>query len=108
MKSKISIKLPQQPLPAGQAQQQGVQAVQRPWQMGVVRFQGIQQPQPRAQPVAGGFDRFGVGQQPGAGAPLPRDRGNAQPLQVGPELEQDRLDRPAGGNQQQQPRPHGE
>ena len=77
--------------------------MQRPWE--VVRVQGIQQPQPRAQPVAGGFDQFGVGQQPGAGAPLPRDRDNAQPL---PELEQDRLDRPAGVNQQQQPRPHGE
>ena len=104
MKLNISIKLPQQPLPAGQAQQQGVQAVQRPWQMGVVRFQGIQQPQP----VAGGFDRFGVGQQPGAGAPLPRDQGNAQPLQFEPVLEQDLLERPAGVNQQQQPRPHGE
>ena len=76
--------------------------------MGVVRFQGIQQPQPRAQPVAGGFDRFGVGQQPGAGAPLPRDQGNAQPLQFEPVLEQDLLERPAGVNQQQQPRPHGE
>ena len=106
MKSKISIKLPQQPLPAGQAQQQGAQAVRRPWE--VVRYQGIQQPQPRAQPVAGGFDRFGVGQQPGAGAPLPRDQGNAQPLQFEPVLEQDLLERPAGVNQQQQPRPHGE